>query len=104
LYAAWKGIKARCFNQRTKAFRNYGGRGITIWPEWRDDPIAFVKWCLDNGWEPRLTIDRFPDANGNYAPDNIRFVTKSDNSRFKHWWHRRERVALLLKAALSLPA
>lgn len=103
LYVVWRSIKTRCFNPRCKAFKNYGGRGISIAPEWRDDPEAFVAWCLAHGWTPQLTINRLnPDLW--YEPRNIEFISKSDNSKQRNigLWCRKQHAYIL--AALSLPA
>lgn len=103
LYLAWRGIKTRCYNPRCRAFKNYGGKGVSIADIWKDDPQAFVTWCLENGWKPGLTIDRFPNDRGNYEPNNIRFVTKGENTNFRHQCYRRDRLNLVVIANLSLP-
>jgi hypothetical protein len=102
LYQAWRGIKTRCFNPKNAAFKNYGAKGITIAPEWKDDPIAFVQWALANGWTPNLTIDRI-DRRGNYEPSNIEFISKSENSRRRNQDDRSDRRAMFAVSQLSLP-
>lgn len=77
LYWCWKAIKQRCLNPRCRAYRNYGGRGITVCDEWMDfEP--FLAWALDAGWQKGLDLDRI-DNDGNYTPSNCRFVTRREN-------------------------
>lgn len=83
LYGVWCGIKSRCYNVSNNAFDRYGGRGICMCEEWRNDFITFYNWALDNGYSENLSIDRI-DVNGNYEPSNCRWATakeQSDNKR-----------------------
>ena len=80
LYQVYKGIKARCFNEHSQFYNYYGGRGITMCDEWRNDYSVFMNWCFKNGYKKGLQIDRI-DTNGNYEPTNCRFVTCKINSR-----------------------
>jgi hypothetical protein len=80
IYTVWDGIKSRCHNQKAANFKRYGGRGIKICDEWKDDFKAFYDWCILSGWEKGLEIDRFPDNNGNYEPSNCRIVTRRLNA------------------------
>jgi hypothetical protein len=83
LYYIWKAIKARCFNKKVNNFRNYGGKGIIVCSEWKDDFLKFRTWALRNGYQENLTIDRI-NNDGNYEPSNCRWITKSENSK-KSW-------------------
>lgn len=80
LYNVLHHIKDRCYNQNDKAYYNYGGRGITVCDEWKNDYKKFIEWCLSNGWEKGLYIDRI-DNDGNYDPNNCRFVDVGLNNR-----------------------
>jgi len=82
LYRTWNQIKDRCFKPNIKAYVNYGGRGITVCPEWISSFDLFYKWCIDNGWQKGLTLDRI-NNNGNYEPNNCRWVDYKVQSRNK---------------------
>ena len=77
LYAIWSAIRNRCLSPKNNCYKNYGGRGISICPEWDYYPV-FRKWALANGYKESLTIDRF-DTNGDYSPLNCHWVTMEEN-------------------------
>jgi hypothetical protein len=81
-YRAWERAKARCFNPATTTYRHYGGRGITMWPAWRD---SFETFLRDVGCSPGqgFSLDRI-NPNGHYEPGNVRWavgVVQSRNTR-----------------------
>lgn len=87
LYRRWRGIKSRCYNPNNSAYKYYGGRGIKMCEEWKNDFMAFCIWAYNNGYDEskgrNCSIDRI-DVNGNYTPDNCRFadtITQANNTR-----------------------
>lgn len=80
LYGIWSGMIQRCCNEKSTKYKDYGGRGIVICQEWKTDFIAFREWSIKNGYSDKLEIDRI-NNNGNYDPNNCRFVTRAENCR-----------------------
>ena len=91
LYPTWSGMISRCYNPKAKGYYLYGGRGITVCDEWKNDFWAFNKWGLENGFQDGLSIDRI-DGNGNYEPKNCRWATdqqQRDNSAARYTYKGR---------------
>lgn len=82
LYSIWKGVRNRCFYLNSKNYERYGGRGITVCEEWKDNFVNFRDWSLSNGYKEGLTIDRI-DNNGNYEPSNCKWSTNKEQQNNK---------------------
>lgn len=80
LYDVWQKMILRCYDENNKGYHNYGGRGIQVWKDWKDDFLSFYEWCMGNGYKEGLSLDRI-DNNDNYAPYNCRFATAEEQSK-----------------------
>lgn len=100
LYHIWKSIRERCNTPTSTIYKNYGGRGIKICKEW-DDFKVFREWALTHGYNDSLTIDRI-DVNGNYEPNNCRWVTykkQANNKRNNRYIEYRGQVKTMTEWA-----
>lgn len=78
-YTAWCSAKQRCTNPRNPAWRDYGGRGIRMTPEWVDSFAAFIAHIGPKP-SPEYTLDRI-DNDGHYEPGNVRWTTRKEQTR-----------------------
>lgn len=81
LYTTWKGMRERCRREKHVQYKDYGGKGVVVCDDWHDFR-SFYQWAVSNGWQAGLQIDRI-DSNGNYCPENCRWVTPLENSANK---------------------
>lgn len=80
LIRIYTSMKSRCYRDKNINYKYYGGRGIIICNEWKNNPSLFYSWAIDNGYDDKLELDRI-DVNGNYEPRNCRWVSKISNMR-----------------------
>ncbi len=91
LYTIWINMKTRCLNSNIPQYKDYGGRGIIICPEWTNDYVAFRDWALSNGYKEGLQINRI-NNDGNYEPDNMQWTTWSCQEKNRRKFHTRSDI------------
>jgi hypothetical protein len=88
-FNTWMNIKARCYNKNNSHYKYYGGKGVIVCDRWLGDN-GYENFYADMGPRPskKHSIDRYPDVNGNYDPNNTRWATTKQQNRNKtnnHW-------------------
>ncbi len=82
LLGVWRSMHNRCYNQATKSYGNYGGRGIAVDSAWHG-AAGFKQFLLDMGSRPvGLTLERI-DNSGNYSPTNCKWASRDAQSKNK---------------------
>jgi hypothetical protein len=78
-YRIWRDMINRCHYEKYPERHLYGGRGISVCQRWRDSFVAFIE---DMGLPPPgMSIDRYPNNDGNYEPGNCRWATATQQAR-----------------------
>lgn len=79
-YRSWSNMIARCGNPNATGYDYYGGRGIRVCSEWRND---FCKFLLDMGERPSgKTLGRI-DNDGPYCVYNCEWQTDKQQAANK---------------------
>jgi hypothetical protein len=80
LYYKWAGMIQRCYNKNNPSYKDYGGRGVVVCDEWRNDSAKFIEWANKNGYKKGLQLDKDIKGCGMlYSPDSCCFVTRKEN-------------------------
>lgn len=73
----YKSMISRCYCKSNIRYHRYGGRGIEVCEEWKNDKMKFFDWAFSNGYSEMLTLDR-KNVNEGYFPENCRWVTQKE--------------------------
>lgn len=103
LYKVWQNMLNRCRNKNYHAYARYGGRGIAVCDRWKGSD-GFDNFVEDMSPRPQgLQIDRI-DNDGDYTPDNCRWVTRTENmrniSRYNHgvmYWKTKDKWVIRIR-------
>lgn len=97
LYNIYYSMLGRCYNTKTPEFNRYGGRGICVCDEWKNDITKFYEWAKNAGYKEndyQLSIERI-DVNGNYEPENCKWI------KIKEQYYNRRNTVRIGNLSLS---
>src|SRR5712675_3372718 len=81
IYRSWVAMNSRCYNPKHKSYSYYGGKGVKVCKEWRNNYQLFLDWSLKNGWKKGFQIDKDIKGNGYlYSPNTCLWVTPKENN------------------------
>jgi len=80
IYSIWNSMIGRCYSKKHSSYERYGGRGIAVCQQWKNDFLAFKNWAENNGYDESLSIDRI-NVNGNYEPSNCKWSDNEEQSQ-----------------------
>jgi hypothetical protein len=79
-YGIWAAMHNRCRGGTKSGRAYYQSKGVTVCERWN----SFENFLADMGEAPAgKSIDRYPDKNGNYEPDNCRWATAQQQASNK---------------------
>jgi hypothetical protein len=90
LFSRWSGMRTRCYNPNASDYHRYGGVGVTVCDEWKNDFKPFYDWAMSNGFEESLQLDKdiLCDELGVspkiYSPSTCKWVTRQENSSYSN--------------------
>jgi hypothetical protein len=78
IHKKWWSMIARCDYKCTDSFKNYGGRGITYDPKWRNFKNFFAD--MGKSYSKGMSLER-KDVNGNYTKENCVWIPLAHQQR-----------------------
>jgi len=106
IYRIWRHMLDRCYNANGKGYKYYGGKGIKVCKEWKNDYLKFKEWALKNSYQDNLTLDRI-DCNKNYSLDNCQWISHHENikkARFRRCIMQKQLIKALQTRLKQLEA
>ncbi|APC46056.1 HNH endonuclease [Vibrio phage vB_VspP_pVa5] len=80
-YRLWVGMLGRCYNPKTRAYRWYGAKGVTVCDAWHDYQV-FAAWCDGSNYFEGAQLDKdvlHIAGSKHYSPYTCKFVTPTEN-------------------------
>lgn len=87
LYQIWSSMKRRCYCKKDRAYKWYGGAGVTICDEWLKDFVCFYNWAMSHGYSFGLSIERNENKKG-YNPDNCKWIPRKDQPKNRSYCYK----------------
>ena len=87
IYHIYTSMKQRCHNPNVKNYDLYGGKGIAVCEEWKNNPDAFIEWSYRNGYNDTLSIERI-DTDKDYCPSNCLWIPLNKQAENRGMNHR----------------
>jgi hypothetical protein len=82
LYKAWENVKQRTCNPNHPRFKDWGGRGVTMFPPWRESFMPFAQYIQNTLGErpsPLHSLDRINNSLG-YVMGNLKWSTAKEQA------------------------
>ncbi len=96
IYTIWLNMKSRCYNKNNLSYCDYGAKGVVVCDRWLNSFELFYH-DTKKGYKKHLTLDRFPNQDGNYEPSNFRWATQKEQQR-----NRRNNMKLTIDGETKL--
>jgi hypothetical protein len=100
-YDVWAAMKDRCVNPNNPKWKYYGGRGIKVYERWFH---SFENFISDLDRRPAgMSIDRYPNNDGNYEPGNVRWATAKQQAHNRRPYPANRKSRKITNEIRSIP-